>query len=316
MPLSFEAKALLDMVYRVGAPRFHQLSTDQARHSFRKLQLAFRADAPPVGSVTDVPMPRPDGVVLLGRLYRPLNSRPEEELPLVVYFHGGGWCVGDVDSYDVLCRELTNGSGCSVLSVEYRLAPESPFPAAVDDAIFCTEWAARSHDLLGIDPGRIALAGDSAGGNLCIVTALAARESRTVSIRFIVLIYPSTEIFSSRSSRQEFGQGYLLDSESLEWFYARYLRHGDAYEWTASPMLAESLSGLPPMLLVTAECDPLRDDGVAFAERVRDEGGDVEHLAVPGVVHGFLTLGKLFPEAREVLQQISARLEKVLRLPR
>lgn len=312
MPLSFEAKALLDMVYRVGAPRFHELSTDQARHSFRKLQFAFRADAPPVASVTDVPLTRPDGTVLLGRLYRPLDSRPDEELPLIVYFHGGGWCVGDVDSYDVLCRQLANGSRCSVLSVEYRLAPESPFPAAVEDAIFCTEWAARSHGLLGIDPGRIALTGDSAGGNLCIVTALAARESRAVSIRFIVLIYPSTEIFSSRSSRKEFGRGYLLDSESLEWFYARYLRHGDAYEWRASPMLAESFSGLPPMLLVTAECDPLRDDGVAFAERVREEGGSVEHLAVPGVVHGFLTLGKFFPEAREVLQQITARLEKVL----
>lgn len=300
------------MVYRVGAPRFHELSTEQARHSFRKLQLAFRTEAAPVASVSDVPMTRLDGTALLGRLYRPLECRSNEKLPLIVYFHGGGWCVGDVDSYDVLCRDLANGSRCSVLSVEYRLAPESPFPAAVDDAIFCTEWVVQHHDLLGIDPGRLALAGDSAGGNLSIVTALAARESRAVSIRFVVLIYPSTEIFSSRSSRLEFGQGYLLDTESLEWFYARYLRHGDAHEWRASPMLAESLSGLPPMLLVTAECDPLRDDGVAFAERMRDEGGDVEHLAVPGVVHGFLTLGKFFPEAREVLQQITARLEKVL----
>lgn len=300
------------MVYRVGAPRFHELSTEQARHSFRKLQLAFRTEAPPVASVTEVPMDRPDGAVLLGRLYRPLEGSPDENLPLIVFFHGGGWCVGDVDSYDVLCREIANGSCCSVLSVEYRLAPESPFPAAVDDAIFCTEWAAQNHDLLRIDPGRLALAGDSAGGNLCIVTALAARESRAVAIRFIVLIYPSTEIFSSRSSREEFAQGYLLDRESLEWFYARYLRHGDAYEWRASPMLAESLSGLPPMLLVTAECDPLRDDGVAFAERVRDEGGEVEHLAVPGVVHGFLTLGKFFPVAREVLQQITTRLKKKL----
>lgn len=303
------------MVYRVGAPRFHELSTEQARHSFRKLQLAFRPDAPPVASVTDVPMTRPDGTVLLGRLYRPVDSAPGEVLPLIVYFHGGGWCVGDIDSYDVLCRELANGSRCSVLSVEYRLAPESPFPAAVDDAIFCTGWAAQSHELLGIDPRRVALAGDSAGGNLSIVTALSARESGAASIRFIVLIYPSTEIFSSRLSRKEFGQGYLLDSESLEWFYARYLRQGDGYHWRASPMLAESLSGLPPMLLVTAECDPLRDDGIAFAERVRDEGGSVEHLAVPGVVHGFLTLGKFFPEARDVLQRMTARLENVLHGP-
>ena len=258
-------------------------------------------------------MARPDGSTLLGRLYRPLKSPVGEDLPLVVYFHGGGWCVGDVESYDVLAREMANGSGCAVLSIDYRLAPENPFPAAVDDAIFSTEWAARHHALLGIDPERIALGGDSAGGNLCIVAALSVRQRGAVSIRFMVLVYPSTEIFSCRSSRQEFGQGYLLDRESLEWFYARYLREGDAYLWRASPMLAESLAGLPPVLLVTAECDPLVDDCIAFARRVRGEGGIVEHLAVSGVIHGFLTLGKFFPEAREVLQHITGRLERALR---
>src|SRR5690606_35886285 len=140
MPLSKEIKSLLDMVYRVGAPRFHELSTEQARHSFQKLQFAFRPDAPAVGSTTEVPIGRPDGSVLLARFYRPVQSTPDECLPLLIYLHGGGWCVGDIDSYDVLCRELANCGRCAVLSVDYRLAPEYPFPAALEDALLSFDW--------------------------------------------------------------------------------------------------------------------------------------------------------------------------------
>jgi len=311
MPLSLRAQALLDMVYRVGAPRFHELSVEQARHSFRKLQFAFGPSSPPVGSAEDVAMVRTDGAVLPGRLYRPIGSQEDERLPLLIYFHGGGWCVGDIESHDGLCRELANGSGWAILSVGYRLAPENPFPAAVEDAIFSIEWAADQAPLLSIDPARIAVGGDSAGGNLSIVSALLARERGTVALRLMLLIYPSTEIFCDRPSGRRFGQGYLLDRESLEWFYARYLPEGAGADWRASPLLAPSLAGLPPILLVTAECDPLTDSCVAFAQRVESEGGQVEQLAVDGVVHGFITLGKIFPEAGHVLAHIAGRLRAV-----
>ncbi len=152
------------MAYRVGAPRFHELSVAQARHSFQKLHFAFRGEAPPVASTTEVPIARADGSALLARLYRPVDSRAEDTLPLLIWFHGGGWCVGDVASHDVLCRELANASGCAILSVDYRLAPEHPFPAGVDDARLAFDWSVAQADLLGVDPTRIALGGDSAGG--------------------------------------------------------------------------------------------------------------------------------------------------------
>lgn len=312
MPLSSQALALLDMVYRVGAPRFHDLSVPQARHSFQKLLFAFRPDAPAVASTMEIPMARDDGTTLLGRLYRPLESRPGDALPLLVYFHGGGWCVGDIESYDSLCRELANESACAVLSVDYRLAPDHPFPAAVDDAVFAAEWAARHSQTLGIDPNRVALGGDSAGGTLSIVASLLLRERETVGVRFLLLIYPCTEIISDRPSRHSYADGYLLDKESLEWFFSRYLPEGGADDWRASPMRAASLSALPAAMLITAEYDPLIDDCRAFAQRVREEGGRLEYVEVAGMVHGFVTLGKFFPEAGRTVKAAAAGVKGAL----
>ncbi|MFT3758020.1 alpha/beta hydrolase [Thauera sp.] len=312
MPLSPEARSLLDMAYRVGAPKFHELSPAQARHSFQKLQFAFRPEAPAVASTTEVPMARADGSALLSRLYRPLSSSPQDVLPLLIYFHGGGWCVGDVASYDVLCRQLANASGCAVLSVEYRLAPEHPFPAALDDAALAFDWAVQQADLLGIDAGRIALGGDSAGGNLSIVTALSRRDAE-VGPRFLLLIYPSTEILSERPSRQNYGEGYFLDFGTLQWFFERYLPEGNTEDWRASPMRAASLAGLPPAMLISAEFDPLVDDCAAFARSLRDAGCEVDYRQVDGMVHGFITLGKLFPQAEETVQEAGRALAAALR---
>ncbi|MER2555212.1 MAG: alpha/beta hydrolase [Thauera sp.] len=305
MPLSPETLSLLDMAYRIGAPRFHELSPAQARHSFHKLQFAFRPEAPAVASTAEVPIARADGSALLARFYRPLGSHAGERLPLLIFMHGGGWCVGDVPSYDVLCRELANASGCAVLSVEYRLAPEHPFPAAPDDARLAFHWAIDNADLLDVDPKRIALGGDSAGGNLAIVTALALRGAEHEPA-FLLLIYPSTEIRSTRPSRDRYAEGFFLDRGTLEWFFERYLPGGDTEDWRVSPMRAASLAGLPPMLVIGAEFDPLVDDCAAFAARVREEGGVVEYRMFEGVVHGFFTLGKLFPEARAAVA-LSAR---------
>lgn len=299
------------MVYRVGAPRFHELTAAQARQSFRKLQAAFGPALSPVACAQDLALPRLDGSALGARLYRPIDSCDEDTLPLLIYFHGGGWCVGDVVSHDGLCRELSNRSGWAVLSVDYRLAPEHPFPAAVEDAIFSVEWAAEHAAGLRVDPARIAVGGDSAGGNLSIVSALLAHERGSVRLGFMLLVYPSTEIGGNRASEQEFGQGYMLDRESLEWFYTRYLPHGTGGDWRAAPMLAPSLGALPPCLLITAECDPLTDSCVAFARRLEQEGGQVEHLAVGGVVHGFITLGKIFPEAELAIDHAARTLRNL-----
>lgn len=312
MPLTPQAQSLLDMAYRVGAPRFHDLSPEQARRSFQKLQYAFRPDPPAVASVTEVPMARPDGSALLARLYRPLSAQPNAVLPLLIFFHGGGWCVGDVDSYDALCRTLANGSGCAVLSVDYRLAPEHPFPAAVLDARLAFDWALDHADLIAIDPQRIALGGDSAGGNLSIVTALALRDAGGVVPRYLMLVYPSTEIVSNRPSRSAYADGFFLDRDTLVWFFERYLPKGQSEDWRVSPMRAASLADLPPMLLVSAEFDPLIDDCEAFVERVRSEGGEVDYHRVEGMVHGFLTLGKLLPEANAAVAHAAAAVKRAL----
>ncbi|BAL23399.1 alpha/beta hydrolase [Azoarcus sp. KH32C] len=312
MPLTAQAQSLLDMVYRVGAPRFYELSVAQARHSFEKLQFAFGGERVAVAYVVDVPIGRTDsGDVLLARSYRPLGANPSDVLPLVIYLHGGGWCIGDVASYDGFCRRLANASGCAVLSVDYRLAPEHAFPAAVRDSMFALKWAQENHGLLGINPRKISLAGDSAGGNLAVVTALEARDRGVDAVRQLLLIYPSTQIHSERPSRKRFSDGYFLDRESLEWFFTRYLPEGGADDWRTSPFLADSLAGLPPILLLMAEFDPLVDDCLAFAARVEREGGAVDRVMFDGVVHGFVTLPKLFPEAIAAIEVIGERLRRL-----
>lgn len=312
MSLSPESRALIEMTSRVGAPRFHELSVDQARRSSQKLHFAFRPEAPAVASVTDVPMGCP---ALLGRYYRPLGHHEDTTLPLLIFFHGGGFCVGDVASYDVLCRELANIADCAVLSVDYRLAPEHPFPAAVEDANFAFEWAVENAGLLGIDPQRIALGGDSAGGNLALVAALTQRDRPAAGLqpRFLMLIYPCTEIRSRRPSRENYARGYFLDRETLDWFFERYLPHGQAEDWRVSPMRAATLAGLPPMWVLGAEYDPLIDDCRAFVERVRAEGGEIGYCEVPGVLHGFLTLGKRFPQAAHGVAVLAWSLRMALR---
>lgn len=312
MALTPEVQNLLAMVYRSGAPQFHQLTVEQARHSFQKLLYAFRPDAPAVASTLEVPIPRPDGSALLSRLYRPITRQPTEFLPAMVFLHGGGWCIGDVDSYDVFCRELSNASGCALLSVDYRLAPEYPFPHALDDAVCAYRWLIDNAAGLRIDADRIAVGGDSAGGNVSIVLALDAANRTLPAPRHLMLVYPCTEIISDRPSRQRFANGYFLDLATLEWFFSRYLANASADDWRVSPMNATTLDGLPSISLLTAEYDPLTDDCIAFSARAREHGCEVAHLNVDGVIHGFVTLGKLIPEARRAVTWLGQSLNDAL----
>jgi acetyl esterase len=233
---------------------------------------------------------------------------------LLVFFHGGGWTVGDLDSYEPLCRTLANEARCAVLSVDYRLAPEHPFPAAVDDAYAATFWASEHAGMLGVDRARIAVGGDSAGGNLATVAAILARDRGGPALVFQLLIYPATDQGSERPSWQQFGRGYLLDLESVRYFQNKYLRHARDYDdWRASPLRRHDLTGLPPALVITAGFDPLLDDCVAYVQRLRAAGVDVEYCCYEGMVHGFFTLGKMFAAAGEAIQRAAGALTRAFR---
>lgn len=309
------AASLLAAAYRPGAPRMHELDVMQARHTLRKLYLAYGTSPEPIASVLDVPMPRPKalGGALFARLFRPHCEAGRHRLPVLLWLHGGGWTLGDVELYDPLCRALAIASGAAVFSVEYRLAPEHPFPAAVDDAGFAVDWLAAHGADLGLDTQRIAIGGDSAGGNLAVVTAIAARDAGWSHLRFMCLVYPATDLASTRASHSAFGDGYLLDELTVRWFLTNYLPAGtDITDWRISPINAAWLGNLPPTLLVTAGCDPLVDDGRALGDAMDAAGGSVDRLEVPGMIHGFLTLGRAFPQADETVARIGAAIRTAL----
>lgn len=295
----------------------HELSVEQARHALRKLHRAYGHAPEPVAAVTDVPMARPRvaGGPLVGRLYRPCHAG-DEPLPAVLWLHGGGWTVGDVDAYDAVCRQIANRSGAAVFAIDYRLAPEHPFPAALDDAMFALDWLAAHGAGVGVDPARLALAGDSAGGNLAAVTALAARDAGWPTLRFLWLICAALDLQAPYPSREHFGDGYLLDAPTLTWFMANYLDGVDVprEDWRLSPLAAPRLDGLPPTLVQLAAFDPLLDEGLAFAERLREERVPCDLNVAPGMIHGFFCLGRLLPEADAAVARGAQALQSAFRL--
>lgn len=318
MPLHPQSRYLLDQVHRPRVTPYHLLDVAAMRLDARKLQFAFRPEPPPVAAVVEVDMPRPDASVLVARHYRPLGTQPDEVLPLLVYFHGGGFCVGDLDAYDVLCRELANFARCAVVNVAYRLAPEHAFPAAADDAAFALRWLHRHAAVLKLDPARFAVGGDSAGGNLATVTAIAAGESGSVSLCAQLLVYPMTDQRCTAPSHVTFGEGYLLTREVIRRFQEFYLPDPALrLDWRASPLFAPSLDRLPPTLVIAAECDPLVDDGRAYVKRLAAAGVAVECHEFAGMIHGFFTLGKLFDDGAAAVKLaarwLAAKFENAVR---
>lgn len=227
-----------------------------------------------------------------------LPSGGSADRGLLVYFHGGGFVLGDLESHDAVCRALASGSQAAVLAVDYRLAPEHPFPCGVDDAWAALRWARDHAGELGADPANLAVGGDSAGGNLAAVTALRARDAG-LALRLQLLVYPGTDFSARRPSLAE-NAGYVLTPEAMEWFERHY--SPDPTDWRASPLLAPELAGVAPAVVLTCEYDPLRDEGNAFAERLRDAGVAVEHVQVPGMIHGALNLTELIPAAGVLLE--------------
>jgi acetyl esterase len=301
MSLDPQVIALLDARRNSGALAPESLGPEEARRVFRREALALK---PPSRSVTarDLDIGLPRGSVR-ARQYLPVGLAAPA--PGLVYFHGGGWVVGDLDTHDALCRHLANSCGAIVVAIDYRLAPEHRYPAAADDAYAATRWIAeRSHEL-GIDPARLAVGGDSAGGNLAAVVTLDARELGTPRISFQLLIYPVTDHGFDKESYVAKAEGFGLTKSSMEWFWSEYLGVGvRGDEPRASPLRATSLAGLPPAYVLTAEHDVLRDEGEAYARRLREARVQVHLERFGGMIHGFVRLTGVLDRAADAIERI------------
>jgi acetyl esterase len=307
-----QVQAVIDLVIKAGRPAYHQLSPKDARQLFRETRPAVTPVPPAIGQVRNLTADGPHGPIPL-RLYRPADVAASAALPALVFFHGGGWVIGDLDTHDTLCRQLTAESGVSVVAVDYRLAPEHKFPAAADDAWAATRWVVARAGELGVDPRRLAVGGDSAGGNLATVVALLAREQGGPLLVQQVLIYPVVDLGAEAASYADFADGFMLTRESMRWFIAHYLKdRSDALDWRASPLRAPSLAGLPPALIVTAGFDPLRDEGEVYARRLREAGVRVDAVCYGGMVHGFVGMGRLIETGNRAVAHVGASLRQAL----
>jgi len=299
MSLDPHAKRLLDMM-AVASPKAGSRATmEQRRESFRKLMALSRSEAAAMG--LNQTIPGPAGFIPL-RIYTPATSS-RGGLPALIFFHGGGLVAGSLDTHDALCRTLAEGIGAKVISVGYRLAPEHPFPAAIEDSVAATQWVFDNADTLEIDPDRIAVGGDSAGGTLAAVVTQLAKEAGGPRIAFQLLLCPVLDFGTETPSRREFAEGYLLDRTTMETDLAHYAP-GDPMDPRVSPLRALDLGSLPPAAIHTAEFDPLRDEGEAYARRLADAGVEVSHTCHAGLIHHFYGLTTVIPSAAMAMDMI------------
>jgi acetyl esterase len=305
-----QARALIALMAERGVPPTHTLSPADARRFYRERRGFTQPDPPPVGSVRDLQVPGPGGPLPL-RLYRPAGVGADAALPVLVYFHGGGWTIGDLDTHDVVCRHLCAASGAAVLAVDYRLAPEHPFPAAVDDCLAATRAVQQQAAALGVDPTRFAVGGDSAGGNLAAVISLALRDAGEPAPRLQLLIYPATDQRAGAPSHTTNGDGYLLTRDSVSYYRGHYLPDPQTWtDWRASPLLAADLSRLPPALVLTAGFDPLHDEGCQYADALSAAGNSAQTVCFERQVHGFVAMGRVLEEGTLALDLCAAALRR------
>lgn len=313
-----EARQLLDLMASRGLPPTHTMAASDARKLYLERRFFTQPDAPVVAEVKDLNAPGAAGPIPL-RLYRPAVGGPA--LPVLVYFHGGGWVIGNIDTHDVLCRQIANASGCAVVSVDYRVAPESRYPAAVDDCLAATQWVHQNAASLGLNPDKLAVGGDSAGGNLAAVVALIARDMAQgptkLPIQFQLLIYPATDFRAGSESQTRNGVGYLLERATMDYFEQHYLGHEGAdrskqLDWKASPLLAANHANLPPALVLTAGFDPLRDEGIEYAQKMSAAGSKTVHVSYERQIHGFITMGRVLQEANAAVRLCALELAHAL----
>lgn len=305
MPLDPQARAFLDQISAMGGLPLSAMGVEGARQAMELLS-TMRAAPAPVASAVDRRIPGPGGEIPV-RIYTPNGTAP---FPLLVYFHGGGWVLGSLETHDGICRELANGAGCVVVSVDYRLAPEHRYPAAAEDCYAATRWAAANAGELGADPKRLAVGGDSAGGNLAAVVPQMARDRGGPPIVFQLLIYPATDSACDAPSQRENADGYLLTYADMLWFWGHYL--GDSTKGAepyASPLRAARVNGLPPALVITAEFDPLRDEGEHYAKRLEEAGVPARLSRYHGMIHGFFGMGQMMDQGNAAVREACGNLK-------
>lgn len=298
---------LLDRIRRAGRQPWHRLSPAEARKAYAVGAEVLDLPRAPLTRVQELSLPGGDGRPRPARLYAPSHER----LPVLLYFHGGGFVIGNLETHDSLCRQLALRSGCAVLALDYRLAPEHPFPAAVDDG-----WAALHHvhtqaPSLGLDGSRLAVGGDSAGGTLAAVAAIHARDT-AVPLALQLLITPGTTAHADTPSHRLFANGFLLDADAIAWFFDHTIAYHHRRDWRFAPLLADDLDGLAPTCLILAECDPLVDEGLAYADRLRLAGVAVDLELYRGMTHDFIKMGRVLKESGHALDAAGAALHKAL----
>ena len=305
-----DTKALLDMIRMAGRPAMETLSASEARDAFNAGRAVLSPPPEDVAEVRDTEVPGPLGPIPV-RLYRPAGTAPSDVLPVLIYFHGGGWVVGDLNSHDVPCRRYANAAHCRVVSVDYRMAPEHVFPAAVTDCAAVTQWTFDNAAALGFDATKIAVGGDSAGGNLAAVMALMARDGTLPKLAFQLLIYPATDMTMTTVSSTAIGPGVPLTSTTMKWFIDHYMKT-DRTDWRASPLRVASVAGVAPALVLTCAHDPLRDEGIAYAHRLEREGVRVVHLHFSDQIHGFVGMGRMIRAADQAMDMAARAMKPAL----
>lgn len=313
-----QARALIDLMIAKGVPATHTLTPEQARTFFRDRRAFTQPDPPAMAEVRElrageVPLRlyRPHGGAGAGARAAGAGAASGVALPALVYFHGGGWTIGDLDTHDVLCRQLAEASGGVVVAVDYRLGPEHRFPAAVDDCVAATRWVREQAGTLGLDASRLAVGGDSAGGNLAAVVCLALRDAGEPLPGFQLLIYPATDMRAQAPSHTANGQGYLLTRDSVAYYRGHYLTDPAQWtDWRASPLLAVDHRGLPPALVLTAGYDPLRDEGLQYADALSSAGVPTQYVCFERQIHGFITMGRVLEEANTAVELCAAVLRR------
>ncbi len=303
MPLTAESQAVLNVFAEQGMPRLHSMPAAESRAFFNAAFATKPEDQDPIAKVQDLGVPVAD-TEIPARLYLPDTN---EKLPLLVHYHGGGWVLMNLESHDALCRTLANKAGVAILAVEYRKAPEYPYPTAVEDCYAALRWAAANADELGVDGTRLGVIGDSAGGNLASVVAQMARDSGGPDLRVQILTYPAVDATMAAKSIEENAEAPLLGRDEMRWFWDHYIGdHKNLKEPRLSPLYANSFDNLPPAYVSTAEFDPLRDEGEQYAEKLAAAGTEVISKRYNGVFHGFALLAKLIPEGAQLVEEQAA----------
>jgi acetyl esterase len=307
--LTARMASVVERMARAGHPSLDQLTPEEAKASYEKGAGVLEVPKPDLARIEDVGVRVRDGFELPMRLYAP--SR--EKLPVLVYFHGGGFTVGNIRTHDTLCRVLSMKSGCAVVSVDYRLAPAHKFPTASNDAWDAFAFIANEGARLGLDPSRLAVGGDSAGGTLAAVCAILARDA-SLPLALQMLIYPGTTAHQDTASHRRYADGPLLTKALIDYFFGQYVRTpADRDDWRFAPLLADDVDGVAPAWIGLAECDPVVDEGIAYADKLRAAGVAVDIEIYRGVIHEFLKMGRAIPEALQAQEDAARALKEALK---